>query len=530
MPFGPRGSRADENQPRRVGRRGSYREGLGFGALSFVTLAFVGFFSSVVIARLFGAEVLGEYALVAAPVSVLSTLAALQLQAALVKEISVLPPRAPRVTALFTAVWVFTLLLTLVVSPFVVLGAWLLLVGPVGQPELLAASITLMGFNLFVHNTAWTIESVLSSFRAGRALYWIRTWRAVSFFAFALVAGLTFDSLWGLVFAEIASRFVSLLQAIWAVRAFMPARVSRSDLRDGFRALPEMIRFGFKVAPGGLADSITSQTHTWMLGSLAPLAALGAFRRAQNIGTRLRQGSNRVYEMLFPTLVERRANGDAAGFDRVLADTLRYVAIALLYPAAVGGGASFAVMEIFGPDFTGAAGALTLLLLVPPLYGMANMLGGVLIAVDRPLVTTGLQFLRMGVAVSTGVPLIIAFGVSGAALSLLLAYTSDFLWRWRLASRYLQDPIRALWPFRQMLSLALAYGAGFAAARAVDAAVEGFPLGILAAGSAGTLAYFAVFTLTGGVTSRDRKRLSALLGGIGRRLRRRSKRATAPGT
>lgn len=510
-----------------MGRRGSYREGLGFGALSFATLAFVGFFSSVVIARLFGAEVLGEYALVAAPVGVLSTLAALQLQAALVKEISVLPPKAPRVTALFAAVWVFTLLLTLVISPLVLLGAWLLLTGPVGRPELLAASATLMGFNLFVHNTAWTIESVLSSFRAGKALYWIRTWRAISFFAFALIAGLTFDSLWGLVFAEIASRFVSLLQALWAAKAFMPARVSRHDLREGFRALPEMIRFGLKVAPGSLADSITSQTHTWMLGSLAPLAALGAFRRAQNIGARLRQGSNRVYEMLFPTLVERRAKGDAEGFDRVLADTLRYVAIAMLYPAAVGGGASIAVMEIFGPDFTGAAGALTLLLLVPPLYAMANMLGGVLIAVDRPLITTGLQFLRMGVAVGTGVPLIIAFGTSGAALSLLLAYSSDFLWRWRLASRYLQQPIRKLWRPRQMLSLALAYGAGFGVARFVDGVVEGFPLGLLAAGTAGTFAYFITFALTGGVTSRDRKRLADMSGGVTRRLRQSKPAPTA---
>lgn len=501
--------------------RASYRQGLSFGMLSFGSMLFLGVFSSVVIARMYGVEVLGQYALVTAPVNIMASLTTLQLQAALIKELAVLERRAPRITGLFAAVWVFTFLITLVVAPLVALGGYLLLAGPVDQPNLISSTMVLMGGYLLVHNTAWTIESVLSSFRAGKELFWIRTWRAVAFLALAIFFGLTWDSVWGLVVAEIGSRFISLIQALFAVRPIMRARVDRQVIREGFRELPEMARFGIKVAPAGVADSVTFQSGTWFLGALAPIATVGAWKRAQMLGSRFQKGNHRIYEMLFPTLVERRASGDVKGFDRAVIDTLRYVAIGFMYPAAVGGGAAVAVMEVFGPGFEQAAGALAVLLLLPAVFGVANMLGAVLVAVDRPLVATGLQFLRTGVTVATSIPLILAFGVTGAALALLCGYLSDFQWRWRLASRYLNEPVTRLWPVRQMFALALAFVAGFGVARVVDQAVDGFPLGLLAAGSTGTLAYFGVLFLAGGVTERDRKRLKGLIAGRGKGLRKR---------
>ena len=68
------------------------------------------------------------------------------------------------------------------------------------------------------------------------------------------------------------------------------------------------MRFGAKVAPGGIAVGIAQQAGIWALAIVgSPLAYLGAYSRAQSIPERLQQVNIRVVEMLYPTLVGRRA-------------------------------------------------------------------------------------------------------------------------------------------------------------------------------------------------------------------------------
>ncbi len=86
--------------------------------------------------------------------------------------------------------------------------------------------------------------------------------------------------------------------------------------------------------------------------------------------------------------------------------------------------------------------------------------------------------------------------------------------------RHLSRPLRELWPARQLAVLALAFAAGFAAARYVDGAVDsivGLPFALVA----GSLAYGVAFTLCGGVTPRDRRRLAVLATRLPPVLRRR---------
>ena len=54
--------------------------------------------------------------------------------------------------------------------------------------------------------------------------------------------------------------------------------------------------------------------------------------------------------MVFPTLVERHVGEDQSGFDRALLDSQRYIAAAMLLPAAAGGGAAVGDHGVSGPD------------------------------------------------------------------------------------------------------------------------------------------------------------------------------------
>jgi len=69
------------------------------------------------------------------------------------------------------------------------------------------------------------------------------------------------------------------------------------------------------------------------------------------------------------------------------------------------------------------------------------------------------------------------------------------------------------WPLLERAALVLAYGYGFAAARATELAF-GSPLRLFAALAAGAVAYLVALFALGGVNERDRERL----GDVARRL------------
>jgi O-antigen/teichoic acid export membrane protein len=207
-----------------------------------------------------------------------------------------------------------------------------------------------------------------------------------------------------------------------------------------------------------------------------------------------------------PTLVEREAAGDGVGFDRAFLDSLRYVSMTLLLPAAAAGGASVGLMNLFGPGFSQASTALELTLLVSPLTVMVVLETQALLAVDRPLLSSWFSLLRMALTIGASVPLTIALGVTGPALGVLVGCTAQFAAQLAYMRRFLDGPIARFWPKRAMFAVAISYGGGFAAARAVYSALPG-ALGLVLALAAGSAVYCACLFLAGGVLERDRERL-----------------------
>ena len=495
-----------------VARRASFREGMGFAALGFGSMLVLGTASSVVIARTYGVEVVGEYALVLAPSGALATLSTVREQAGLVRELSVLEPRAPRVTGLFVAVLAFSVGLTLVAATLVAGISYLLLAGPIGRPELFAPALALVIGFVVLQNTCWNLDMVFSSFRSGRQLFWIRLVQALSFTALAVVAGLTWGTVWGLVLATIGSFLTALIHRLVCVAPFMAASVSRAEIREGFRTLPELIRFGLKIAPGSVADGIGKEAATWVLGALVPIAAVGAYSRAWMLARRLIDQSWQVTEMLFPTLVRRRS-GDQEGFDRALVDAMRYSAATMLLPAAVAGGASHAVMDVFGPGFSAAAGALSFMLVLPTLAILAAILGTGLYSVDRPLITTLTTIVRTVAVIGLTVGLTLWLGLTGAAAAMVAGYVLELgLLAWVMRS-HLERPLHRLWGGRQIVATVLAYAAGFGIARVADVQIGGVT-GLLAALGGGSLAYVVAFLVAGGMKARDWERAAPILARI----------------
>jgi O-antigen/teichoic acid export membrane protein len=493
-------------QPDRGGRS-SFSEAFGFGGLSFVSGAVLGIGSSIAIARLYGIDVIGGFALASAPTGIAWFLSTVRERPALIRELAKLAPREGRVTGLFVAVFAFSFALTAIVSAIAAAATYLLFNGPIDQPDLFLPALVNLVVYLLVVNTCWNLDGVFSAFLDGRQLFWIRTLQALSYLLAAILAVLVGEpSVWGLTAALTASYAITLAYRLVAVRRWMRLTAPLAEIRRGFRTLPEILWFGIKVTPGSLATGLSTEAGTWILGIFGSVASVGAWNRAWMLGKRLVDLNYRMSEMLLPTLIERQAVGDRVGFDRAFLDSLRYISLALLLPAAAAGGASVGLMDLFGPGFSRASTALALTLLATPLTVMVVLETQTLLAVDRPLLSSGFSLVRMALTIGASIPLTIALGTTGPALGVLAGCAVQFVAQLLYLRRFLDGPVARFWPKRSMLAVAVAYGGGFAAARAVDTELPGLA-GLVLALAAGSVVYCACLFLGGGVLERDRRRL-----------------------
>jgi O-antigen/teichoic acid export membrane protein len=512
--------RSAESNSSSAARHGSYRAGFTFGILSFLFVAALGVVSTIATARIYGVVIIGEFALVMAPVEVLWVLSTVREQVALIREITLLPARHPRVTQLFAAVFTFSAGLTVGMSALGGLVCWLLFIGPLHVPGLVTPMFASLAGYAIVTNTGWNIDSILSAFVAGRQLFWVRLHEALSFLTIAIVLGLTWHSVWGLVAATIGGSLTALAHRVFVVRHYVRLRLTRGEYRVGLEALPGLLRFGLKVTPGSVAVGISQKLGVWAVRLIAPVATVGAYSRAQTIPERLQQVNMRTSEVLYPTLVGRRSKGDGEGFDRALIDTIRYSLIGMLMVAAVFGGAAHAVLEVFGPGFSRASSALALLLIFPALASIALAQSQALFAVNRPGLTSLTALGRLVVTATLTFVLTPRIGITGPVLALLGGVAFEAILKAAILLPYLTQPLRAMWSVREQLALALAYGAGFGTATAVEHAVPSVG-GLLLSLLAGTGAYLLVLLVSGGVNTRDRKRLTETVALARARLARR---------
>jgi O-antigen/teichoic acid export membrane protein len=493
--------------------RGSYRTGMGFAGLSFLAMAVLGVVSSVVIARIFGVRVVGEFALASAPAGSLWFLSSVKEQTALIRRLTALPPRDPRVTGLWSAVFAFSMGFTIVVAAVVTTISYFLFRGPIGHPELFGPVVASVVGYTFITNVGWNIDGIFAAFVAGRDLFWIRLHQTLALLAWYVAAGIVMDDVWGLVLATYLSAVSAVIHRLIAVRRLMRLRVPFAEVREGFRALPEIIRFGLRIAPGTIAQGLSNQSGTWMLGFLNTVSAVGAFNRAQSLTMRVQDLTSKITEMLFPTLVARRQAGDTRGFDRALVDTARYSLFVMVAVASVGGGGAFAIMDLFGPGFGAAAPAFAILALLPSLTTLAVIQSYALYSVDRPGVASLVMGGRLVVTLGTGYALTRTIGLEGPAIGLVAGAAFDVALKASIVRAYLSSPLRALWGRRQRLAMLLAYAAGFAAARGVHSAVPELAALPLTLG-AGLAAYAGALVLAGGLNDRDRERGRSVLGAL----------------
>jgi O-antigen/teichoic acid export membrane protein len=493
-------------RPKEVQTGSSYSAGMAFSLASFAVIGVITLFTSVLSARLYGITVVGQAALVLAPIAIVTLISTVREQPSMVRELAKLEPRHPFATGITFAVFVFSFSLTAVVTALGIVVSYFTFHGPLHNPELFApAAVALCGYLLII-NTCWNVDGVFGAFRAGRELFAVRLHQAAIYGVLLAVLTLVTHSVWGLVFAFLGSWLTSLVHRLFLLPRVIRLRVPITDIRAGFSTLREIVTFGLKLTPGSLATGFSEASGTWILGATRSVNVVGAYSRAWTFATRLTELNWRITEMLLPTLVQHRHAGDTDAFDRVLTDSLRYAAFGMLLPAAVGGGAAEAVMHVFGAGFTTAATALRLLLFVPLLQTLTAIQGTALMAHNRPLLTAYAQVVRLVVTLAAGVVLTMAFGMTGMAIAIAAGASVSFGIYLIILQLRVGISMPGLLHYRQIAGLAAGYGGGFAVSYILEQEVRGI-IGLLVALLAGSATYIGLTIGVCGTTHRDRARL-----------------------
>jgi hypothetical protein len=117
---------------------------------------------------------------------------------------------------------------------------------------------------------------------------------------------------------------------------------------------------------------------------------------------------------------------------------------------------------------------------------------------------------RLGATVPLTIGLTLAMGVTGAALGITLGYAVQLAVQVGVLRAHLSQPMRLLWPARQLVGLVAAYAGGYGAAWGLDSTLPGI-VGVVAGLAGGALAYGLCLLLVGGFLPRDRARASSLI-------------------
>lgn len=400
-------------------RRGLHRA-LNVATIGSFANIGIGVVSALVISRVYGATILGEFALAYAAVALLPVATSLSEQAALVRLLALEPPRSERGSGLALATLTLSYGLTLAIGPLVAVGSAFYLAGPAHLPVAIAPMLCLVAGYVLMDKLSWNLDGVLSAYRVAGSLAIANVLNSAVLASAAVALGSVTRSVWSLTVASLISSAVALAYRLWAVRPFLRWHVGREAYRSGIRKLPDIVRFGVRVLPGSLSLSLTSQSALWVLGTTAPVAAVGAFSRAQSITIKITDLNYRLAAVIYPSLVRRaQANDGGASFVEDLITSLRRTFAPLLIALCAAAGASKTILALFGRDFLSAQDALSVLLVATGISTASMIFGEALTALERAGLTSVGLVLGLAATLGSIIPLSQSYGATGAAVAFL---------------------------------------------------------------------------------------------------------------
>lgn len=363
----------------------------------------LGFLATVYFARVLGAAVLGQYALVLALGSWLVLAGKVGITTALTKRVS--EGEEPGAYVAAAAVLVGALGAVVAVGVAAVGGYVDAYVGE--SVAAFLAVIVLVKLWYTLTNAALEgdrkvhIVGLLQPIQIG----------SYSLLQVALVA--TGFGLAGLLFGYVVGGVLIAVVGLWSL--------SVGFERPRVRHFKSLFGFAKYAWLGGLESRSFNDVDILVLGFFVPSALVGVYAVAWSIAKFLTLFGTAVSTTLFPELSSADAAGDREAVSGFVSDSLTYGGLVVI-PGLLGGALlGERLLGIYGPEFTEGAVVLVVLIAASLLYGYQKQLLNALNAVDRPDLAFRINAAFIATNLLANVALVAAIGVLGAAIATALA-------------------------------------------------------------------------------------------------------------
>jgi O-antigen/teichoic acid export membrane protein len=453
-----------------------YVRGLKYSAYDSVTSVVLGLASAIATARVFGVEVIGAFALATLLTGSLHMISNVREQGGLVRELTRYEPGSPEPPALLWSTLALSAAITVaVLIPFGALSVFLLS-DVFDRPELVAPFFVLCGAYLAIDNTAFNFEAPLVAFRDGRSVWFARMAVTVTMIAGAVVCAIADErSIWALVTITIVAAAAGLLVKAVAVRRLIGLRSTRAEFRRVRPRLRVIVWFGVRQTPLNYTETAIEYADTAILGANVSLASVGAYSRAYTLYRRASQLPIALSRLYFPTLTALQARGESDAMLRVYRLSTRYLTLLLLPVATWLAACSPGVLDVFGPGFDEADGALSILAFGLVLFAVATTSSGLLMAHNRPGTVSIVSIGTAAVNVVLCLLLIGPLGLEGAALANAAGWFAECCVLLVIGARQSRRPLRDMVEGSFLARLV----AGCAVAGGCLVAMRGLPVELL---------------------------------------------------
>jgi O-antigen/teichoic acid export membrane protein len=188
--------------------------------------------------------------------------------------------------------------------------------------------------------------------------------------------------------------------------------------------MKQILGYGIRSYGIDLLGTLALQVDQVLVVSLLTPSAMGSYVVVLSLSRMLNLFQNSVVMVLFP-----KAAGQSIGdVVKMTGDSVRasgLVTVACGIPVCMAGPLLLALL--YGKEYTGAVGALRILVLEVVLSGATFVLAQAFMALDRPGVVTILQAIGLSLSIPMMLLLIPRYGIYGAAISLLASTIARLL-------------------------------------------------------------------------------------------------------
>jgi PST family polysaccharide transporter/lipopolysaccharide exporter len=210
-------------------------------------------------------------------------------------------------------------------------------------------------------------------------------------------------------------------------------------------ALQKGFNFGKHLFAIGVMVYITSTADNILVGKWLGASALGVYLVAYSLAGLPQQVISKLFGGILVSVYAELGRGDRERMESVVhrvwsggAAFITLISVPLFVSAYD------LISLLYGPSWQEAAGPLRILLLVGLLRGLIQLLGPLLMGMNRPDLEAKSTYLEAGVFLIVLYPLIDLFGTNGAAWAGVLVYTVAFGARFWLARTIVPQAVDAL--------------------------------------------------------------------------------------